>query len=104
MKYELFNQLYAEALEYSDVELYIAERGWQEWMDDCEDPGETLNSIYSLANSSLKEIRESKGISRAAFSRMYNIPIRSLENWDSGSREAPDYIKPLIAYTLIEGK
>ena len=102
MKYELFVKLYAEALEYVDVDLYIAERGWQDWMAGFENPGQVLKSIYSLAYMTTKQIRESGGYSRAAFSRAYSIPIRTLEDWDAEVRTAPDYVKMMIAYTFLE--
>lgn len=102
MKYELFVKLYGEALEYVDVDMYIAERGWQEWMNDFENHGEILNSVYSLANMTIKEMRESNGYSRAAFSRAYNIPIRTLENWDADVNKMPNYVKMMIAYTFLE--
>ncbi|MBO0423876.1 helix-turn-helix domain-containing protein [Enterococcus plantarum] len=103
MKYDLFATLYAEAQEYSNVEMYIAERGWQEWMDNypSEQLGNILTSIYELATTSLKEIRESRKISRAAFSRVYNIPVRTLEDWDTEKRKITDYNKMLIAYTFF---
>ena len=101
MKYELFTKLYGEALEYSDVEEYIAERGWQDWMDRYENVGNVLKQIYTLSNSTLKESRERLNINRAAFSRMYSIPVRTLENWDAGINEAPEYVKMLIDYTIF---
>ena len=33
MDFILFNRLYCEAKEYENLEMFIAERGWQEWMD-----------------------------------------------------------------------
>lgn len=102
MTYELFTQLYSEALEYSDVDMYIAERGWQDWMEAFDNHGNILKDIYTLANSSLKEIRESHGYTRAAFAKEYNIPIRTLEDWESEKRTAPIYVSILIAYTFFE--
>lgn len=32
--YDLFTKLYGEAKTYDSLELYISERGWQDWMDD----------------------------------------------------------------------
>ena len=73
MKYELFNQLYIEALEESDLEYYIAERGWQDWMEpyDAQEIADILPAIHKLANSTLAESREG---SRAEFARMFDIP------------------------------
>ncbi|WP_373761271.1 helix-turn-helix domain-containing protein [Jeotgalibaca porci] len=102
MKFELFKTLYTEALEYGeDKEMYIAERGWQEWMQNYP-PTETLEVIWSLAKGTVKENREKYNLSRAAFSRRNNIPTRTLENWDSGVNSPQDYVKMLIDYTLVE--
>lgn len=43
-----------------------------------------------------KEIREISGLSRVDFSKKYNIPLRTLENWDSGIRIPPDYVLNLL--------
>lgn len=104
MRYKLFLSLYSEALDYADADMYIAERGWQDWMSDYpeENLGTILQDIYFLANSDLKNVREEYGYSRAEFSRLFNIPLRSLENWDAGYRKMPDYVKTLICYALFE--
>lgn len=103
MKYELFTTLYQEALEYDDLEMRIAERGWQDWMDNfnSDQLGNILTTIYNLSHMSIKEMRESEKMSRAQFSRIYNIPIRTLENWDAETRKMTSYDKMLIAYTFF---
>lgn len=50
----------------------------------------------------IKEIREMSGMSRAEFSRVYGIPLRTLENWESGSRKCPDYLTKLLARSSAE--
>lgn len=104
MTYKLFLTLYSEALGYSDVDMFVAERGWQDWMDEypTEKVGTLMKNIYFLANSDLKTIREKYGYSRAAFSRLFYIPVRSLEDWDAGRRKMPNYVKALICYALFE--
>lgn len=106
MTYKLFLSLYSEALDYADVDMFIGERGWQDWMDDypTEELATLMQEIYFLTNSDLKTIREKYGYSRAAFSRLFNIPIRSLEDWDASRRKMPDYVKALICYALFEGR
>lgn len=100
MDYLLFVSLYNEALSYNDVDMYVAERGWQSWLDEYPDEklGPILQKIFDLAHGSLADNRET---SRAQFSRDYSIPLRTLEDWDSGRRLAPDYVKSLIDYTLF---
>lgn len=64
---------------------------------------------YSLFQSlytetlGLKKIREKYGYSRAAFSRLSGVPVRTMEDWDAGRRKMPDYFKSLICYALFEG-
>ena len=41
-------------------------------------------------------MRKDARLSRAAFSRKYNIPVRTLEAWASWDREAPDYVIDLL--------
>lgn len=38
------------------------------------------------------EIREMSGLSRAAFCRKYNLPIRTMEEWEAGRRTPPEYV------------
>ncbi|MBO0445539.1 hypothetical protein JZO78_04215 [Enterococcus ureilyticus] len=103
MKFELFVTLYNEALEYKNVDMYIADRGWQDWMENFPEDklGGILKAIYTLADQSIKEMREERGISRARFSRSYDIKLRTLENWDSGTNTTQPYTKMLIAYTFF---
>ncbi len=41
-------------------------------------------------------MREDLGVSRAEFSRRYNIPRRTLESWEWGDRECPEYVLDLL--------
>ena len=48
----------------------------------------------------IKELRESTGMSRKAFSEHTGIPVRTLEDWEAGRRTPPQYIPRLIEYQL----
>jgi len=100
MKFELFKQLYTEALEYDELDMYIAERGWQEWMDEY-NPIDVLPKIYKLANSTLAENRERVGLNKKGLSNLMAIPYRSIQNWELGERTMPTYLKLLIDYALF---
>lgn len=50
----------------------------------------------------IKEMRELLGISRAEFSRRYRIPLRTLENWESGKRTPPPYVINLLERIIKE--
>lgn len=47
---------------------------------------------------SLKSIREDLGMNRTEFSQYMGIPLRTLEEWEAGRRQMPDYVLRLIAY------
>jgi transcriptional regulator with XRE-family HTH domain len=44
----------------------------------------------------IAEMRERLKVSRAEFSRRYNIPIRTLESWESEVRTPPEYVLQLL--------
>lgn len=46
----------------------------------------------------LKRTREQVDMNRTEFSRYMDIPLRTLEEWEAGRRQAPDYVLRLIAY------
>ena len=53
---------------------------------------------------SIKELRESTGMSRKEFSEHTGIPVRTLEDWEAGRRTPPEYIPRLLAYQIkLEG-
>ena len=44
----------------------------------------------------IEEARCALGMSRAEMSRQFEIPLRTIENWDSGSRLCPAWAEKLI--------
>lgn len=100
MKFELFKQLYSEALEYEELDMYVAERGWQEWMEEFE-ASTILPAIYELATSTIKENRERIGLTRDGLANLVSIPYRTLQDWELGNRKYPTYVKLLIDYALF---
>lgn len=48
----------------------------------------------------IKELRESTGMSRRQFSDHTGIPVRTLEDWEAGRRTPPEYVPRLLAYQL----
>lgn len=64
--------------------------------------GSMEDDLKQKENMSTTEMREHLKISRAEFSRMYNIPIRTLENWESGKSKCPDYVRQLLERAVLE--
>ena len=78
-----------------------------EYVQACTDAGletgeDILKRIYAIANLSLRERREKLlGISRAEMHRRYQIPLRTLEDWEAGKYKPSGYVETLLAYTLL---
>lgn len=106
MKKQYFASLYDGACEASSEDMYIAEWATSDIFDpdkDAPDPDygaivELLRQIYRCAHITVRETREHTGLSQAAFAERYLIPKRSVENWESGSRECPDYVRLMLAH------
>lgn len=44
----------------------------------------------------LKGIRSLTGLSQKKFAEKYDIPTRTIENWETGSRVPPEYVLKLL--------
>lgn len=48
----------------------------------------------------IKHLRNLAGLTQKQFSTRLGIPLRTIEDWDSGKREPPEYVARLIEYYL----
>lgn len=105
MKFEDFRNLYGVAVKFNDDERFIAELGWQEWMNDnvLDCAVSMMRDIFKLSRAAydIKKLREINNLNRGEMSRKFLIPIRTLENWDSGVRVPAEYVYMLIAFTFF---
>ena len=52
----------------------------------------------------IKNMRNETGMSQVKFAEYFEIPRRTLEDWERGIRKPPGYVVRLIAYKLeMEG-
>lgn len=49
----------------------------------------------------IKQARESKGFSRKDILDKVGIPVRTLQNWELGTRKCPVYIEKLIVEKIL---
>ena len=47
-----------------------------------------------------KELREMSGMNKTQFGQYFDIPYRTIQNWESGLRECPKYLLDLMEYKL----
>lgn len=51
----------------------------------------------------IKDLRATTGLSQAKFGEWLNIPVRTLQDWESGRRTPPPYVVELIEYRIKGG-
>ena len=63
-------------------------------------------TVYNdkLEQISIKEARKSADLSQAAMSDLFEIPKRTIEQWETGKRKCPDYTRKLIVEKLLQIK
>lgn len=48
----------------------------------------------------IKEMRTATGMKRTEFAAYFCIPYRTMQNWELGDRECPEYLLQLMEYKL----
>ena len=48
----------------------------------------------------VKALRESTGMNRKEFCEYFDIPYRTVTEWERGTRTMPDYVLRLLAYRI----
>ena len=48
----------------------------------------------------IKELRESTGMNRKEFCEYFDIPYRTVTEWERDMRHAPDYVVRLLEYYI----
>lgn len=104
IKYELFSELYDQALKYNDCDKYIAECSMQDWTDEIEGGSvlpDVLTFIFIFSHMTLKEMRATLKLTFNAFSKIYSVPSRTVQDWEYEKSKTPMYMKKLVAYTML---
>ena len=52
------------------------------------------------AKDILIELRKSTGMNRKKFCEYFEIPYRTVTEWERGTRKMPDYVLRLLAYKV----
>lgn len=62
------------------------------------------NVTAELEKKDIKELRESIGMSRQEFCTVFDVPYRTLQSWEHGTREMSALTKRLLAYFILNEK
>lgn len=47
-----------------------------------------------------KELREGTGMNKTQFAEYFDIPYRTVQNWEAGVNKCPEYLLNLMMYKL----
>ena len=58
------------------------------------------NEVNMGDNIDIRGLRESTGMNRKEFCEFFQIPYRTVTDWERGTRHAPDYVLRLLDYYI----
>lgn len=56
--------------------------------------------IITDCQSEITKLRKLTGMNRKEFCEYFDIPYRTVTEWERGTRNAPDYVLRLLAYYI----
>ena len=74
-----------------DMDTWADQQGWDGW---------EYGALEISNTPSIKELRASAGMTQNEFGEYLNIPMRTIQNWEGGQRNCPEYVIDLIKYRL----
>lgn len=51
-----------------------------------------------------KELRQASGMNQTEFHKYFEIPYRTIQDWEHGKRKCPEYLLKLMQYKLENEK
>ncbi len=51
-----------------------------------------------------KEVRQASGMNQTEFHKYFDIPYRTIQDWEHGKRKCPEYLLKLMQYKLDKEK
>lgn len=54
----------------------------------------------NINQKKLIELRKSTGMTRREFCEYFEIPYRTMQDWELGNRKMPDYLLRLMTYKI----
>lgn len=107
MKYRDFRNIYLSLDDCDSEEMFIAERGWQDWMKEYADDESggnitnILHNVWCMKGNIVKGLKSVFGLTQRKISEEYGIPIRTIEQWSSGLKKIPLGKACMLAYCVF---
>ena len=108
MTKQQFHAQRLNALDCTDFEQFVAECGSsmpEEYFDECVDIVAAMQQIWDLAyDFTFRRLKCIHGKSLRSISQEYGIPLRSLEDWNSGKSSPPEYVLEFLAADVLANR
>ena len=83
----------------------IAEYEQQDRINDCYEDGSycIVDGDHNMVENdeiTFKELRQQSGMNLKGFGEYFEIPYRTIQNWENGQRQCPEYLLKLMQYKL----
>lgn len=97
-----FYHAFREAFAYSDPDAFASDVALSDIFPDVapEDlPAltEELRHVWRYAHITVREIVQHTGLTQADFAQRFVIPLRTIENWCTGTSACPPYTRLMLA-------
>lgn len=56
-----------------------------------------------MRENAFKKFRIESGLNKKDFAELFEIPYRTVQNWDAGINKCPDYLLKLMQFKLDNG-
>lgn len=99
---KMFSTLWEAAVAAADRDEFVSEWAASSiWADDPDEkiPARRLRHLghlWDAAHISIKQIRQSLGLSQIDFATRFLISTRTVQNWEYGSTQCPEYVRLLL--------
>lgn len=102
INFETFRSLYGEAKEYTDIDYYTAERGWQDWMSGLptNEITQILSGIFEYAHEGFSAVLRHYN-SLKQVSLLFAVPYDTTYKWKSGDSKPAEYTIMMMAYITM---
>lgn len=108
MTKQQFHAQRISALDCTDFEQFVAECSSsmpEEYFAEGVDIAAAMQQIWDLSyDFTFRRLHDIHGVSLQAFSREYEIPLRTLEEWNAGRRTPPEYVLELLCADVLSNR
>lgn len=99
---KMFSTLWDAAVSTADRDVFVSEWAASSiWEDDPDEkiPARRLRhlgQLWDAAHISIKQIRQALGLSQIDFATRFLISPRTVQNWEYGTTQCPEYVRLLL--------